>query len=53
VKPGFLRARAQGNALSRPPIDAKTEVAIRKALQKDERHFGVATVQRVKAALRA
>jgi DNA invertase Pin-like site-specific DNA recombinase len=62
VKAGLARARAQGKALGRPPIDVKTEAAIRKALQKGEIGIrkiaaafkvGVGTVQRVKAALAA
>jgi DNA invertase Pin-like site-specific DNA recombinase len=36
VKAGIVRARAQGKALGRPTIDAKTEAAIRKDLQKGE-----------------
>jgi len=62
VKAGLVRARAQGKALGRPPIDTKTEAAIRKALQKGKLgirkiaatlNVGVGTVQRVKAALPA
>jgi len=62
VKAGLVRARAQGTALGRPPIDAKTEAAIRQDLQKGEAGIrklaalhgvGVGTVQRIKAQLTA
>jgi DNA invertase Pin-like site-specific DNA recombinase len=62
VKAGLVRARAQGKALGRPTIDAKTEAAIRQDLQKGEAGIrklatfhgvGVGTVQRIKAQLTA
>jgi DNA invertase Pin-like site-specific DNA recombinase len=60
VKAGLERARAQGKALGRPTINAKTESGIREALQKGTAGIrkiaamhavGVGTVQRIKAAL--
>jgi DNA invertase Pin-like site-specific DNA recombinase len=62
VKSGLDRARAQGKSLGRPPIDAKVEAAITKALRKGKTGIrktaalhgvGVGTVQRIKAALTA
>jgi DNA invertase Pin-like site-specific DNA recombinase len=60
VNQGLQRARAQGKRLGRPPIDPKTEGAIRAALAKGDQgmlriaaKFGVGsgTVQRIKAAM--
>ncbi|MBX9773669.1 MAG: recombinase family protein [Xanthobacteraceae bacterium] len=62
VKAGLDRARAQGTTLGRPPIDAKLEAAIAKALKKGKTGIrklatihgvGVGTVQRIKADLAA
>jgi DNA invertase Pin-like site-specific DNA recombinase len=62
VNQGLRRARAQGKRLGRPPIDPKTEGAIRAALAKGDQgmlriaaKFGVGsgTVQRIKAAMPA
>lgn len=60
VRAGLDRARAQGKALGRPPIDGKVEAAIAKALKKGKTGIrklatlhgvGVGTVQRIKADL--
>ena len=60
VNAGLKRARAAGQVLGRPRIDASTEMSIRKALAKGDRgilriaaEFGVGsgTVQRIKAEM--
>ncbi len=60
VRSGLDRARAEGKTLGRPRTDAKTEAAIRKALQKGKVGIhkiaakfdvGTGTVQRVKATM--
>ena len=60
VNAGLKRARAAGQVLGRPRIDASTEASIRKALAKGDRgilkiasEFGVGsgTVQRIKAEM--
>jgi DNA invertase Pin-like site-specific DNA recombinase len=62
VNAGLARARADGTPLGRPRIDAATETAIRKALQKGDMGMhkiaisfkvGTGTVQRIAAALAA